>query len=1158
LQRTETESSSDDAKPRPRGRRKKYRRWIVLLVVLLGGLVWLNGPGLRWLAPKVARHYFQKAGLRGFFTLEGSLTGGISVRGLQIESDKTLGRLTLKRAIPAYQLKELIKGRIQGIEIDGLHVDLRLGAGTGAEQPADLEKLVQTLRTARSKILPLSISLKDISFTASRDGKPVIALAPSDLHHGAEDSTLTLKLGAITDAKGRKWPAQESMIVWNADVLSIGRIDPLPGVSVRDLMLRLPESGGPSAETEVRIGDAVLSAGASPGFSSVRVDLREGHLQSDQVADAFALKLPAKGALTSLSVNVDGLLPDPNTAIGEARLLLEDVVWKDWVVPELSLDVELQEDRSSLAASGQALGTGFTLNAEVPIAREGGRFQAGDVRGRFNVADVPKLLAALAERTKAIDPEAPVPPSTVDGSFHIALKEQQPAAADVELTLKPADPKTASPIHLQGRWQPEKAFAAVLEVEGVKVKADYRPETFAYQAGMELDNFNSARIEAWLAIVRAKAGGMVSLTGSWNGSGDVKAGTHRGTLAVAKGDWKRESMPPLAASGEIAYDWPGGFVTKDLRLQANDQSVSLDARLADGYLDLANLSWQANKTAVAGGSARLPVPEDFAKWRDTLARDARPLEVSIESKVLSLALLKDWVPAAEKLDPRSTGRVSLKISGSYAKPAIDAVLEAKDLRSPEKPKLPPAELKLTLVGRDGRLSLEGNASAPDFPPAVMTASMPFRPAEWAEDPALIAGEKLDARVDLPRIDISRFSSLVPSVRKASGVLTGDIVVAGEIGKPAIKGKIELTGGGFELKGDRHPPVTGTSATVELDFDRVTLKNLKATIAGGTLQGGGSVAIEHGRAGVLKPGALDFRVTGNHLPLLRNDSIIVRANADLRLTGNWERAALSGTVGVVDSLFYRDIELLPIGTPFTTPSVAALPKVDAPVKAPDSIPEPFRNWTLNVLARTDEPFLIRGNFATGRVDGNVRVGGTIGNPAPKGELKISDFRAALPFSTLTVRSGFLRFDPATGFDPVLEIRGTAEPRPYQVSVFVYGRASDPQMLLTSSPPLPENEIMTLLATGTTTSGLENPQAASSRALQLLVEELRRGRFAVGKQLRPVLKVLDRVDFTLAEEDPYSSESFSTATISITDRWFLSAGMGAEGDSRVLAIWRLTFH
>ena len=153
---------------------------------------------------------------------------------------------------------------------------------------------------------------------------------------------------------------------------------------------------------------------------------------------------------------------------------------------------------------------------------------------------------------------------------------------------------------------------------------------------------------------------------------------------------------------------------------------------------------------------------------------------------------------------------------------------------------------------------------------------------------------------------------------------------------------------------------------------------------------------------------------------------------------------------------------------------------------------------------------------------------------------------------------MRFTPETGFDPLLEIRGTSNPRPYRVNGYVYGRASDPQLVLTSSPPLPENEIMTLLATGTTTSGLENPQAASSRAMQLLAEELRRGRFGVGRQLRPLLGLLDRVDFTLAEADPYSNDSYSTAMLSITDRWYLSAGIGQEGDSRFLVIWRLTFH
>jgi hypothetical protein len=57
---------------------------------------------------------------------------------------------------------------------------------------------------------------------------------------------------------------------------------------------------------------------------------------------------------------------------------------------------------------------------------------------------------------------------------------------------------------------------------------------------------------------------------------------------------------------------------------------------------------------------------------------------------------------------------------------------------------------------------------------------------------------------------------------------------------------------------------------------------------------------------------------------------------------------------------------------------------------------------------------------------------------------------------------------------------------------------------------------------------------------------------------LLGLLDRVDFTVAEADPFSSESYSTATLQLTDRWYLSAGMGGEGDSRVMGIWRFRFY
>ena len=347
-------------------------------------------------------------------------------------------------------------------------------------------------------------------------------------------------------------------------------------------------------------------------------------------------------------------------------------------------------------------------------------------------------------------------------------------------------------------------------------------------------------------------------------------------------------------------------------------------------------------------------------------------------------------------------------------------------------------------------------------------------------------------------------------------------------------------------------IQAAAADIDLTLNAVTLKNLRVTVAGGSLSANGTLNLTDG-----KPATLDFRARGDHLPLLRNDMLILRANADLRLLGPWQSAALTGTLGAVDSLFYRDIELLPIGKPFTAPSVAALPKIDARPTPDSAMPAPFANWTLNVAVRTQEPFLIRGNLATGRVDAAVRIGGTLGTPLPDGTVGLSNFVAALPFSTLKVKSGTLRFTPATGFDPILELRGVAEPRPYRVDVYAYGKLSDPQLILTSNPPLPENEIMTLLATGTTSSGLGNTQAASSRAIQLFAEEIRRGRVRYTKQLRPLLGLLDRVDFSLAETDPYTSGSLSTATLNLSDRWLVSAGMGQDGTSRVMGIWRVSF-
>ena len=1126
---------------------------LVILCVLAAGLLWLNGPGLRYLAPKVVAHFLEKAGIRSDLKVGGSLTGGLSVFDLKIETDQTLEKLTIDHIVPDYHLGGLIKGQLKGLTVDGVHAELRLGVKKMDQEtpPLDLKKLVETIRSFRARALPLNLDLKNISLAASRDGKPDFQLASSRINHTPGSREIQLELGTFTDVTGRAWEARKSTIVWNPGDLAIARIDPFPGVSLREFVMQLPAGGEPAVESDVHLDDAVFKLTSSPGFAAAQLDLREGKLQVDEAVKRFGIELPAKATLISLAVDVNGILPDPKAATGSLRISLDDVAWRDWTMPELTLDAQLGTDLATVVSHGVALGTPLSLDVAAPVTRDGNRFTLGDAKGNFNVADVPMALRELAARLPQIDPDAPVPPSSVDGKFSVTFDANKPVSADTDLVLKPQDPTLASSVAVKGRWAPDVPIKAEVLIDGLKSAVSYQVEDGIYQGTMEMEEFTSSRIDRWLSIVKVKLGGIANFTGKWSGGGDTKTQKHQGEIAFTQATWSRDAAPPITGIGSARYDWPAGFETQSI-VQMNDQTVTLDAALAKGLLELRRFVWNDAKTELASGTASLPVPEDFSKWRETLSKDTRPIAFAINSRVLSLGLFKQWVPVFEKLDPRSTGQLDFNVSGTFAAPIVAAKLEARDLRSPTQPTLPPADLKLQLAGKDGKISLTGSATAPDFAPAEIKASMPFRPADWAETPALLKEESIDAKVNLPRLDLSRFASLVPIADKISGILTGNVAVTGKVGKPEIKGALDLAGAGMRFKSDKMPAVEAGTARVEFALDRVELKTLKATVAGGTLQGGGTLAITNG-----KLGDLNLRLQGDHLPLMRNDLLILRVNADLRLQGPWERASLSGTVGAVDSIFYRDIELLPIGTPFTGPAAAALPKIDPPQVRGAAMPTPFGNWGFNVTVKTEEPFLIRGNLATGEVSGSMRIGGTLGSPSPDGEFKIKDFKAVLPFSTLSIRNGSVVFKPASGFDPILEIRGTAEPRPYVVTVYAYGRASNPQLVLTSNPPLAENEIMTLLATGTTTTGLEDPQAASSRAMQLLAEEIRRGRFRFGKQLRPLLGLLDRVDFSLSESDPYSSESFSTATLQLSDRWFFSAGVGSTGDSRFLGIWRISF-
>lgn len=1152
---------------------KKRRRWlgwlwrvsVVCLLLLLVLLVWLNGPGIRWLGPKIAGHFIENAGMEGGLKVGGTLLGGLDVYDLDISSPEgSLERVVVDRLETDYRFSEVIKGKVRGISGEGIHVDMRKIAKQKEDTPPpDFAQIGQTFESLREKILPLSLDIDDVTFSMTDDGNQVVALESTDLRHASGADLIELDLGKIIGPDGREVAPQEVDILWEKRRLTLDKLDILPIVSISDLDILLPENGELEASVKVRLDEGTIKIMVGAGIKDVRVDLLEGAVDIAKVMDGVGFELPVVGRLTSMAVDLKRIFPEWQTAEGTMELFIENFSYDGWNVPEFSLGLRLDEGDFGVNLAGKALDSDFKISGNGKFERsslETQGFVTDGIAGTLNVANVGELLRALDSKLDLGGRFAEFPKSELGGTWSIKMDEGMFAAADADVILKTTEVESSS-IRLNAAYEGKMVTVRRLEAEGLIFAGSYDFETKSYVATQTLDGFDPTTIKPWLAGADIELPGSGEVSVKWAGKGDLFNNRHQGKLTELSANWKWEEVngieprPPISVSGSTTYDWPGQVSLDGFLVETEGQEMMLDAKLADGELVLETFTWSEGETELASGNGRIPMPEDFSKFKEFLAEDIRPLDLTIESKTLPLARLKPWVKGLEKIDPKATGKIAIKVAGSFREPEVDASLEIRGVGVPGQPQIPTTDVTIEMVARDGRANISARAVAEDYAPALLKAEMPFLPKKWAEDPKSLYDEEISGVLDLPRVDLARFQSLIPGTVELGGVAEGKMTIAGTVGVPEIDADLNLTGGKFRSDIDSIPGLDGMNLEIGSDLKNITIKGNVSDVEGGNIILDGTLGIKSASGEGLGDLDLSLRATG--MPLVRNEFLIVRANADISVKGPMSNARVSGEIGIIDSVFYKDMDLIPIGKPFLEPSAAALPSVDTPRNLGATVPIPFSDWTMNLVVKTIDPILVRGNLGRGRVDVALRIEGTLGDPRPNGTVRLADAVARLPFSTLNINEGFLRFTPQTGFDPILEIRGTAEPRPYRVDVYAYGRASDPQLVLTSQPPLPENEIMTLLATGTTSSGLEDSQAASSRAMQLLIEELRRGRFLFGERLRPILGLLDNVDFSLSEADPYDSGTYNSATLKLSEKWYISAGIGAEGDQRVLAIWRLRF-
>lgn len=660
----------------------------------------------------------------------------------------------------------------------------------------------------------------------------------------------------------------------------------------------------------------------------------------------------------------------------------------------------------------------------------------------------------------------------------------------------------------------------------------------------------------------------------WDGSGQGMTASQpsisKSTPAQAVAPWRNTgnlkfalekarygNLQGLQANIDASYS-PEGLDVPVIFFATNNMDFNAIARTKDDTLEIDKI--QLNQISAAqsqpSGRSRRPAEGTPAQQRTNYAYGYVSIpfvwrNLGTKSAVVPSSGKVSVIMQSENLDlkrlahdlgmpPGISGIVNAKLNGDGTigdlKTQLD--VQVRDLRNELWPKMEPATFELSAQTVQNRLTASGKLQQPRIQPLEITATMPFDVQRIIQARGFPDDTPITAKARLPRSSVNFVRQFVPDLQQLDGDLGLDVDANGTFGHPVLSGAGDMTVNVARFTNATLPTLRGFNVRFSFRDNVLSLDHFGGDLAGGPFNMTGRVTFAK-----LTDPILDLEMRAQSVLIARNDTLTARADGDVRVTGPFAAATVSGNVALTNSRFLKNIDLIPIGLP-------GRPAPQPPTERPEffSLPgPPFRDWKFDVAIKTKDPVLIRGNLATGEATTDLKLTGTGLKPGLQGMVHMEDVEATLPFSRLNVSQGSLTFNPKDSTNPTINLQGTSVIRDYTVRVYVYGTLLSPQAIFTSEPPLPQEEIISLIATGTTRQELSTGNVLAGRAAMLLVQQLYR---KVVKKGEPTDSntVFNRLDLDLGTVDPRTGQQQATARFKITDQLVLTGDVGVRGDFR----------
>jgi len=313
-----------------------------------------------------------------------------------------------------------------------------------------------------------------------------------------------------------------------------------------------------------------------------------------------------------------------------------------------------------------------------------------------------------------------------------------------------------------------------------------------------------------------------------------------------------------------------------------------------------------------------------------------------------------------------------------------------------------------------------------------------------------------------RLDLKLLDSFDPNLT-AAGIVTVNMSVGGTWSRPSPQGRLQIADASFAYAG-MPSGLTATNGSLLFSRDQFHIENLSAHTGGGTLDFKGDATIFNRQLN------FNLTATGKEVRLRYPPGVSSTANTELHWVGTRAASTVSGQIMVTK---------LAVTPNFDFSSYLERSRQITSITPASS---PLYNVKLDIQVQTSPELQMKTAVARLSGDADLRLRGSVAHPAVLGRADILEGEASFNGTKFRLERGDITFANPITIDPILNLEASTHVRNYDLAITVTGTPDQPgglRVSYRSEPPLPQSDIIALLALGRTNEESEQLQEQSGQ-------------------------------------------------------------------------------